>query len=201
MQEDVRRAYDVIGPAYAAAREAEASTPFLARLDHYLAPDSMVLDLGCGAGLPVDAWLLAAGHRVIGLDISDTMLDMARANIPGAEYRRGDLSALCPSTFAADAIVSFFALFHVDRERHAGVLANWHTQLAPGGYLLLTTGCTDWEGAEAFFGARMRWSHFDVAAYRRMLPGAGFRILEEGQHPVSGSCINQWHPVFLAQAI
>lgn len=201
MQEDVRRAYNVIGPAYAAAREGAASTPFLARLDWHLMPGSTVLDLGCGAGLPVDAWLLAAGHRVIGLDISDTMLEMAHTNVPGAEYRLGDLAALRPGAFAADAIVSFFALFHVDRRRHAEVLANWHSQLAPGGYLLLTTGCTDWEGAESFFGAEMYWSHFDVAAYRRMLPGAGFRIVEEGQHPVGGSRFTQWHPVFLAQAV
>jgi SAM-dependent methyltransferase len=51
----------------------------LARLVRFadLPPDSYVFDAGCGAGLVSEA-LLAAGHRVFGVDLSAEMIERAR---------------------------------------------------------------------------------------------------------------------------
>ncbi len=53
-------------------------------------PEGLVVDLGCGSGL----WareLLRAGYRVLGIDISEAMVEISRRKAPGAEFRVGSL--------------------------------------------------------------------------------------------------------------
>ncbi len=83
-RDQVRDGYNQIADSYAEKRDQASSVPFLERLDSHLAPNSLVLDLGCGAGLPVDRWLIDHGHRVIGLDLSSAMLSLARHHVPEA---------------------------------------------------------------------------------------------------------------------
>ena len=197
----VRAGYDRIAAEYAALRDLDASLPFLRRLDALLAPCSLVLDLGCGTGVPVDRWLIDRGHRVIGLDISHAMLDLARRNAPEAEYQLRDMAALDDGEFSVDAVVSFFAMFHLDRRRHRQFLRRIRSYLPVGGLLLVTTGRSDWEGEEDFLGVPMLWSHFDQAANRQLIADSGMEIFFEGLHADSPTDDTIQHPVFLARAI
>jgi len=67
-------------------------------------PDGLVVDLGCGSGL----WareLLRAGYRVLGIDISEAMVEIAREKAPGAEFRVGSLFGTeIPSCDAVTAV-------------------------------------------------------------------------------------------------
>ena len=60
-------------------RPVQSDPAALARLVQFaeLPADSLVLDAGCGPGL-VSAPLLAAGHRVVGVDLSREMIERAR---------------------------------------------------------------------------------------------------------------------------
>ena len=52
--------------------------------------DGLVVDLGCGSG----QWareLVDAGYRVIGIDISEAMIELSRKRVPEAEFRVGSL--------------------------------------------------------------------------------------------------------------
>ena len=52
--------------------------------------EGLVVDLGCGSGL----WareLIEAGYRVLGIDISKAMIEIARTKVPEAEFRVGSL--------------------------------------------------------------------------------------------------------------
>ena len=66
--------------------------------------DGLVVDLGCGSGL----WareLLRAGYRVLGIDISEAMVEIARQKAPGAEFRVGSLfEATIPPCEAVTAV-------------------------------------------------------------------------------------------------
>ena len=78
-----------------------------------LRPGEVVLDLGSGAGF--DA-LLAAKQvgptgRVIGVDLTDAMLEKARANVlalgcTNAEFRRGDIEDLPVDNASIDVVLS-----------------------------------------------------------------------------------------------
>src|SRR5918998_4495806 len=46
-----------------------------------------VIDLCCGSGL-LARELTAAGYEVLGIDISEALLDMARERLPSAHFRK-----------------------------------------------------------------------------------------------------------------
>jgi SAM-dependent methyltransferase len=78
-----------------------------------LRPGETVVDLGSGAGF--DAFLAArqvgASGRVIGVDMTDAMLDKARENarqagIRNVEFRKGQIEALPIEDGSVDAIIS-----------------------------------------------------------------------------------------------
>ena len=50
-------------------------------LDRFLGllpAQAKILDLGCGSGRPIAAYLLQHGHQLTGVDSADSMLEMAR---------------------------------------------------------------------------------------------------------------------------
>ncbi len=66
----VRKRYDKIAKRYMEARGQFINKRYLERLDRLLKPGSMILDLGCGAGRPIDRFFVHRGHKVIGIDFS-----------------------------------------------------------------------------------------------------------------------------------
>jgi 2-polyprenyl-3-methyl-5-hydroxy-6-metoxy-1,4-benzoquinol methylase len=62
-------------------------------LDAIIAPNSLLLDAGCGQGR-VAAALHRRGHRVLGVDIDPVLLEAARRDSPGPDYVQADLTTL-----------------------------------------------------------------------------------------------------------
>jgi SAM-dependent methyltransferase len=63
-----------------------AAPGVLAELRRHGLRDALVVDLGCGSGLWAGE-LVSNGYRVIGVDISDSMISIARRRVPAAEFR------------------------------------------------------------------------------------------------------------------
>lgn len=51
-----------------------------------LNPRARILDLGCGAGIPIDKYLIDKGFKVIGIDISEKQIELAKNNVPEGEF-------------------------------------------------------------------------------------------------------------------
>jgi SAM-dependent methyltransferase len=64
-----------------------------------------VLDLGAGTGLLTDV-LLAAGHEVVAVDLSEPMLDQLRARLPQVATAVGGAEAVPLPDGAVDAVVA-----------------------------------------------------------------------------------------------
>jgi 2-polyprenyl-3-methyl-5-hydroxy-6-metoxy-1,4-benzoquinol methylase len=200
----VRRGYERCADAYAAARE-EAERGLTALLDRP-GPGGEVLDIGCGAGIPVAASLIEH-HRVTGLDISNRMIELARANVPAGRFLLGDVLEEEFEAESFDAVVAMYMLFHVPRERRQEVFRRVHAWLKPGGHFLVSLSENDEEGytEDDFFGVTMFWSNYDLGAYLEMLQAAGFSV--DGVHYVSeiyadsGSQEQIRHPVVLARKV
>lgn len=77
-------------------------------VDAMVARKSRILDAGCGTGR-VGAFLAAAGHEVVGVDIDPVLIAAARQDHPGPQWIVGDLAELdLPAqgiTEAFDAVV------------------------------------------------------------------------------------------------
>jgi SAM-dependent methyltransferase len=189
-------AYDALLPSYISERHLLKSTKYVHKLLNVLRPSSRILDLGCGAGEPVDDLLLDAGHTVIGLDISEKMIAAARENCPAGEYYVRDIATLQMGEFAADAVVSFYTLFHVPRTLHSHLLRTIRSFLPRNGWLLITMGDKDFEGVTDWYGQKMWWSQWGPEKNRILVTQAGFEIaVDEIDH--SGA---ENHHIILAQA-
>ena len=149
-----------------------------------LAPGERVLDLGSGGGIDV---LLAArrvgpaGH-VYGVDMTDEMLALARANAArsgagNVEFRKGTIEDLPLDDASVDVVISN-CVVNLSPDKPA-VLAEAHRVLAPGGRVRISDivaedRLTPDERAE-------RGSHVGCIAgalsrseYLHLLTGAGF---------------------------
>jgi len=133
--------YDRIVEQWSAHRVSfrEHERRLLDRLLEGLPANSRVLDLGCGTGRPNAEYIAAQGHRVTGVDQSDSMLARARALLPDGAWIKAELDGFeTRQDFAA--VLCWDALFHLERARHQAVLARAWQALIPGGRLLLSTG-------------------------------------------------------------
>jgi ubiquinone/menaquinone biosynthesis C-methylase UbiE len=109
-----------------------------------LRPGARVLDFCCGTGasaLPAAEAVGPAGI-VLGIDITDALLERARAKASAAGHRhvtfeRAAVESLRFPAASFDAVISVFGLFFVDDM--AGLLSRAWSWLAPGGVLAITS--------------------------------------------------------------
>lgn len=124
-------------------------------------------ELGCGGGIPTTQQL-AEKFVVTGVDLSTRQIALARQQVPDATFAHADMTTLAfpPATF--DAVVAFYAIIHVPRQEHAGLLANVTSWLQPGGLFVaaMGTGTTD-AVEEEWLGAPMCFGHYNVSLDRR----------------------------------
>lgn len=178
MNDLVKQGYNKIAKDYTEDRDQFKSEKYLKQLSDYLKPGSEILDVGCGGGKPVDAYLVEKGYKVIGFDISEEQIKLAQKNVPDAEFEVRDMSELKEGEFSVDVIVSFYAIFHTPRDHHQKLLELFYTFLRKNGYILLTMGAGDWEGEESdFHGEKMYWSHFGAEKNRELFEKAGFEVI------------------------
>lgn len=115
-------------------------TPVIGPLLAFAAPrpGSAVMDVGCGCGATTIELARAVGPsgRVIGIDVSEPMLGLARGRLrefPNAACLLGDAAILPLRDIRAELIVSRFGVMFFGDPIAA--FANLRTSLAPGGRL------------------------------------------------------------------
>jgi SAM-dependent methyltransferase len=95
-----------------------------------------VLDLGCGAGQLAQYLATRGAADVTGVDVSERMLEVARAQFPHPRvtYTRAAIENLAFAPGRFDLIVSVLALHYV--EDYVGLMRRIASWLAPGGVLV-----------------------------------------------------------------
>lgn len=128
--------YDDIAETY--HRWTSASSLRLSWLDSIiplLPPGARVLDLGCGAGVPVARRLTDHGFAVVGIDGSPRQIALARDNAPRATFMVADMTTVAFEPMSFDAVTAFYSITHVPRDEHAALLKRIRTWLKPSGLL------------------------------------------------------------------
>ncbi len=114
--------------------------------------DMRVLDLGCGLGYFAREARARGARNVVGVDISERMLDQARqrSGDPGIAYVRAGLEEFAADAASFDLVVSSLALHYIaDYPALVRRVAGW---LAPGGRFAFSVehpiytahGSSDW---------------------------------------------------------
>ncbi|MFI6467561.1 class I SAM-dependent methyltransferase [Streptomyces sp. NPDC050538] len=135
-----RRFYDAIAEDYAEMFAGERAEPrdgaVLAGFAELVGRGGRVADLGCGPGRTT-AHLASLGLDVFGLDLSESMLAIARRENPGLRFRQGSMLDLDIPDGTLAAAVSWYSSIHTPVDQLPSLFAEFHRVLAPGGYLLL----------------------------------------------------------------
>ena len=139
-----------VAATYTAAAESFDDLPFWSHFGRatvsrlHLKPGARVLDLCCGTGasaLPAAEAVGPAG-MVLGIDITEALLERARTKAAAAGFRHATFEATAVESLqfaegSFDAVISVFGLFFVDDM--AGLLARAWSWLAPGGVVAITS--------------------------------------------------------------
>jgi 2-polyprenyl-3-methyl-5-hydroxy-6-metoxy-1,4-benzoquinol methylase len=187
-REIVRRGYDALSYRYRADDEGAEShyAAWLDGLRERLPAGAAVLDLGCGAGVPVARDLAAGGFAVTGVDLSEVQVRRAGRLVPRARFVRADATRVQFRPGSFDAVVCLYTLIHLPLEEQPPLLGRVAGWLRPGGWLLATTGQRAWTGTEdGWLGGSMTmwWSQADAATYREWIERAGLEVTAQGFVP------------------
>lgn len=193
----VRDGYDKIASVYLQNRDRLKSGKYVSQLLKYLPKQSTILDLGCGAGVPVDDILLKSGHSVIGIDISSEQIKLARKNCPRGQYMVGDISELSQGEYEVEAVISFYTIFHTPRGNQGKLIKTIASYLKKGGLLLITMGDREFEGEHELHGTKMWSSQFGTAKNRSLVESAGFKIITDELDNSGG----ERHQIILAEKL
>jgi SAM-dependent methyltransferase len=136
-----RTFYDAIADDYADHfRDVLAALPldraFLAAYAELVGEGGRVADLGCGPGR-VTGYLASLGLSVSGLDLSESMLAIARRENPGIRFTQGSMLALDHADGSLDGVVSYYSSIHTPVDELPALFAEFRRVLTPGGHLLL----------------------------------------------------------------
>ena len=98
-------------------------------------PGKRLLDVATGPGYVAER-AVDRGAEVVGLDLSEPMLEFARSRVPDAEFVRGDATALPFDEASFDAFTAAFVLLHLGKPERAAAEAA--RVLRPGGAAAFT---------------------------------------------------------------
>lgn len=153
-----------------------------------------VLDIGCGSGRPIAAYLIARGYDVTGIDSSPTMIELARDNFPGQDWLVADMRYLALRRRFQGLIAwdSFFHLAFDDQRRMFPIFA---AHAAPGTPLWFSSGPRHGEAIGNLHGEPLYHASLDPDEYRSLLTANGFSVVDHvTEDPACGG-----HTVWLAR--
>jgi SAM-dependent methyltransferase len=164
--------------AWTKARAAQkmVETAWLERFCALLHLGTEVLDIGCGAGEPVARFIMARGHKVLGVDSAPEMLELFRRNLPAAATQLADMRQLQLGRKFGGLIAwdSFFHLAHEHQRAMFPIFAEHAAALAP---LMFTSGPAHGEAIGSLEGDALYHASLDGAEYRHLLDESGFDVM------------------------
>jgi ubiquinone/menaquinone biosynthesis C-methylase UbiE len=143
-----------------------------------IAPGTVVVDVGIGTGFLAEA-ALDAGARVIGIDLSEGMLQQVSSRLAGRAFERrlSEPTSLPLEPAEADAVIANMFLHHA--EDPPGTIRAMARALKPGGRLVITDADThehEWLRTEQ----HDRWLGFDRLDIARWFEDAGLQQVTVG---------------------
>jgi len=98
---------------------------------------SLILDIGSGTGLPYAKKLIENGFKVLGIDISPTMVKIAKKNVPQGQFKQLSMTDLDYEN-KFEGVISSFSMLLLDPEQFNDVAKRIVRALKKGGFFYLS---------------------------------------------------------------
>jgi len=153
-----------------------------------------ILDLGCGPGKPMAAYLIAQGFDVLGVDSSPTMIALARGNFPDRQWLVADMRTLALGR-RLDGVLAWDSFFHLNHDDQRRMFPIFRDHAAHGAPLMFTSGPQHGEAMGNLYGEPIYHASLAPDDYRSLLAANGFAVAAERmEDPDCGG-----HSVWLAR--
>ncbi len=168
-------------------------------LDRFLTfvPDGgTVLDIGCGSGKPIAAYLIGRGYDVTGVDSSPTMIELARGNFPGQDWLVADMRYLALRR-RFQGLIAWDSFFHLTYDDQRRMFPIFRAHAAPDAALMFSSGPRYGEAIGNLHGEPLYHASLDPDEYRSLLATNGFAVVAHvAEDPTCGG-----HTVWLARRV
>lgn len=114
----------------------KSDLPFIDRFLGHLKPGSKVLDVGCGPG-QFSKYISGKGFRVVGIDLSKEMLNIAKKKVPKVRFKLMDMRNLKFDDESFDGLLVAYSLIHIPSKDVVKNLKGFYRILKPEGYILI----------------------------------------------------------------
>jgi ubiquinone/menaquinone biosynthesis C-methylase UbiE len=110
------------------------------------AKDSLVCDAGCGPSAHIGRYLFEKGIEVIGVDISEKCVELARQYNPDMKFECADIGNMPFNDNAFDGLISYYSIINTPKNYMSRIFAEFHRVLKTNGYLLVAVKAGTTEG-------------------------------------------------------
>jgi SAM-dependent methyltransferase len=169
--------------------------PWLDRFLALIPPEGTILDLGCGAGLPISQYLILKGRAVTGIDSSQPLLDLCRQRFPAQEWILADMRTLDLGR-QFHGIIAWDSFFHLCPEDQQQMFRVFACHSRKGSALMFTGGPQHGSVLGEFEGEPLYHGSLDPQEYATLLEQNGFELVANVlEDPTCGE-----HCIWLARA-
>ncbi len=113
----------------------------------FLKDKKKILDVGCGAGVK-SKYLTGKGLNVTGIDFSEKLIEIAKREVPGAQFHVMDMKDVSNLGIKFDGIFAQASLLHIPKKEISDVLKGLLLCLISGGYLYVAVKGTRPDGKD-----------------------------------------------------
>jgi ubiquinone/menaquinone biosynthesis C-methylase UbiE len=108
--------------------------------------DSLICDAGCGPSAHIGKYLFDKGIKVVGVDISEKCIELAKLNNPEMNFECADICNMPFDNNSFDGFISYYSIINTPKIYIPKIFSEFRRVLKPDGFLLVAVKAGTTEG-------------------------------------------------------